>query len=661
MICGNWKMQYIYDYNFQIQNYSWRIMEEPKMRYLSDIIGEEYKEWRGGDIILITAPTGSGKTHFALHELLKYAIESKCRILYLVNRKILKDQLDETLAGKISVELYDKIGSYFRIQDYIMIRTYQSIETDLKAGKIRDLNQLMQRFDYVVYDECHYFLSDSTYNTSTELSYRALRLWFDAKIQIFISATIKRMEKIIEQSALEFTNDTRVRFKRINLKSKTGKHISYRYSSLVDYSYVRINLFNDQEELVEKIKASTNNKWLIFTDSIERGIHLKNSLSKSEKMKMSEEFFEAEKEGIHDLQKNSSGTELSGIDISNADSVIKKVAIDSPQKKPIPLSEIVFIDADFKRDEAASAAVTELNKENLIKKKIIITTSVMDNGISFHDLQLRNIVIFSETEEEFIQMLGRKRADGKEVNVYLCKRNQAHFLNRAKYAMDTIKLINRYDRIIKNAYPQNASTPFEVMLRGIPVSSGYQQSVLEDIMQQEYVYQRIKKCIYFVNGIMDVNYFASEQLHYLASYYMDVADRFRVNEAGVDPYAFVKVQLGWLGFSDDKIEDIILEASRTQEDTLRDSLAELCNKMESKEINTQECIKIVKQYIKELKYFARKSGKLSEEEVNSKMRTDRTISSEIFNNCMQAAGLQFSMSKPSGRSFMIKPIEIEKK
>lgn len=32
----------------------------------------------------------------------------------------------------------------------------------------------------------------------------------------------------------------------------------------------------------------------------------------------------------------------------------------------------------------------------------------MDNGISIHDVNLKNIVIMCDTKEEFIQMLGRK-------------------------------------------------------------------------------------------------------------------------------------------------------------------------------------------------------------------------------------------------------------
>ena len=43
------------------------------MEYISDKIGEQYKEWKQNDRVYITAPTGSGKTQFILKVLLPYA------------------------------------------------------------------------------------------------------------------------------------------------------------------------------------------------------------------------------------------------------------------------------------------------------------------------------------------------------------------------------------------------------------------------------------------------------------------------------------------------------------------------------------------------------------------------------------------------------------
>ena len=48
-------------------------------KYITDEIGEKYKEWGAGDKVFITAPTGTGKTHFILNILLPYAAKyNKC-------------------------------------------------------------------------------------------------------------------------------------------------------------------------------------------------------------------------------------------------------------------------------------------------------------------------------------------------------------------------------------------------------------------------------------------------------------------------------------------------------------------------------------------------------------------------------------------------------
>ena len=49
----------------------------------------------------------------------------------------------------------------------------------------------------------------------------------------------------------------------------------------------------------------------------------------------------------------------------------------------------------------------------------------MDNGISFIDSDLKHIVVSADTQEEFIQMLGRKRANNEKVTLYIYRRNQS--------------------------------------------------------------------------------------------------------------------------------------------------------------------------------------------------------------------------------------------
>lgn len=54
--------------------------------------------------------------------------------------------------------------------------------------------------------------------------------------------------------------------------------------------------------------------------------------------------------------------------------------------------------------------------------KVLITTSVLDNGFSIEDDNVKNIVICTDDKTEFLQELGRKRINkdkGETVNLYI--------------------------------------------------------------------------------------------------------------------------------------------------------------------------------------------------------------------------------------------------
>lgn len=170
-------------------------------KYISDIIGNAYKEWGREDTIFLTASTGAGKSQFILHDFLEWQIQQTKQnrerrehrnILYLVNRKILKKQIQKDLEGRES-DFFEK----FRVNynNYITIATYHNLENGIKKKGI-DTIKWMKHFWCVICDECHYFYTDSNFNTETELSYLAIREVFDTKLQIYISATADKVKKI---------------------------------------------------------------------------------------------------------------------------------------------------------------------------------------------------------------------------------------------------------------------------------------------------------------------------------------------------------------------------------------------------------------------------------------------------------------------------------
>lgn len=372
------------------------------MRYITEIIGEEYKRWEKDwvDTIFIEAPTGCGKSYFILHELLPYVVKQKKRMLYLVNRSILKDQLEQELnriyAGNIN------------IRNIVDIELYQTLETNLLSyGNARD------KFDsagYVICDECHYFLMDSNFNTNTIKSFRWIVDNMKGKITIFMSATIDRMKACIED-ARKARLDCYTKIYRYKFPFKkeghsegwstvTGNYIGNMkvYGEQKDYSYVEIGVIDDMKKLNTLVVADRR-KWLIFIDNIELGKKLRRELR---------EVIRCEK-------------------INNRN--------------------VVLLTSEYDQDDVGCEEVENITTKNKSKAQILISTCVMDNGISIRDLELRSIVILADTKEEFIQMLGRKRKDGEKLQVYIFKQPKSHFSFRLHQIIRKENLIEKYKQI----------------------------------------------------------------------------------------------------------------------------------------------------------------------------------------------------------------------
>ena len=76
--------------------------------------------------------------------------------------------------------------------------------------------------------------------------------------------------------------------------------------------------------------------------------------------------------------------------------------------------------ADFIHASSSSDTIRTLTRRQCFDQKVLISTSVIDNGISIHDGLLKNIVLDFVDYIELIQMLGRKRTYcGEKINLYV--------------------------------------------------------------------------------------------------------------------------------------------------------------------------------------------------------------------------------------------------
>lgn len=584
-------------------------VDKRHVAYLRDCIGNEYQQWSRDALVMIKAPTGCGKTYFILHELLynmakielnfksKYEKEGvienkyKSKILYLVNRKILKEQLLKE-CNEISLRLSLDYQKTINIADYISIYTYQEIESQIKCGnndplefdEKDELSSLKRKrevnpFRYAVYDECHYFYTDSDFNPATVESYFYLTNNLYDTVQIFMSATIEHVSEGFEETWKMYHPSESYKIKK--------------YVIPPNYDYVDLHYFVDETEIIELVKNGKNEKWLIFTDSIDKG----NSLAA-------------------DLRKI--GDSFTG-------------------------NQVVCINAGYKQDEEGRESVKELVEKDYIGKPVVIATSVLDNGVSFKDIELRNLIIMADTREEFIQMLGRKRVNGERVKVYICKRDKAYFSRRLQYVNSILECQKKYAESINAIFGPNGSY--------------YQQIVLNALFSKENTYKKLKRFCYAVNGYIKRSFWAEQKLINLKSFYEQMAEAIEI-----DKNAFLKVQACWLEFPEEKIYSFITAETDRQSENVKRKLATVLEMV----LDGKNEIVIIsddnKKYFKEEKrirdlfiYFYEQDKENYERKIRKALdQTDHAIQPDVFNKCMSLAKLEYEMESVKKGVYIIK-------
>lgn len=591
-------------------------------QYISDEIGDDYLNWGKGDIILITAQTGTGKSSFVLRQLLVKAIVDGTKILYLVNRKVLMEQLRQILITEIETEIlrtWDLDGPAPSLDCHIEFMTYQMIESGLKNGKLNDLLRYFNKFSYIVYDEAHYFYTDSNFNTYTELSFDCLRKEFDSKVQIFISATLREVATHIKRYPPVF-----LPFKNceVNLELQLKRDRFHEYNTPINYDYIDLHIFDNMLEIRNIIEEKgVSSKWLIFVDSIEHGKEFKKQLSSENNIE----------------EKN-----------------------------------IMFIDADYKKNEEVEESVRELTKYKRISHRIVIATAVLDNGVSFEDNYLKNVVIMADSEETFIQMTGRKRMSKERMNLYICRRTRKHFLNRLQSVEKTLEFYRMFKNNVENIYArifkQNECTritPYTDLYHRTNVRlddstlttqvicdyRGFidyefilqnQKVILDYIISHNEWYYRASKICYFVNGVIAINKFSIKRLQDLKVFYSDM-----VNKLESDENLFIKRQAAWLGISEDKINRIILESGEELQDKYVRELEQAINNVLDTLLTHEENIEWKLGLKDQLLYFLKKDIEYKGNEKED-IGKARPLSCKMFGRCVKQANLPFKMKLEKG-------------
>lgn len=346
-----------FDAIFQCEQFPFKAFSF-QTRNVTESLYSEVGKWVGYPV-LINAPTGAGKSTFVFNTLADFARSKNRYILVLSNRLALNMQQKVQLSKKFGIpDMGTRMLEDYHIFGNIVLSTYQNILPIMHGQTIipDEANGPM----FIVFDEAHFFCSDATFNPWTETILRTLMQRYPSSTRIYMSATPEDVKPAI--AAIEYENFKQPIYNdpaylRL-LNSFNGAAIT-EYIFPRDYQHISLRFFSHWDTILGSIlNASDSNKWLIFVNQKETGRDLKKQLSSTL--------------------------------------------------------------ADFIHAASSSDTVRTLTRRQCFDQKVLISTSVIDNGISIHDSLLKNIVLDFVDYIELVQMLGRKRTYyGENINLYV--------------------------------------------------------------------------------------------------------------------------------------------------------------------------------------------------------------------------------------------------
>lgn len=368
-------------------------MKEEKV-HVTDVIGDDYQSWKNR-VVILKAPTGSGKTTFVLKKFVPYfkendALYGKKKVLILSNRTLLKRQY--------SYSLPEFFESYQEVVESCDLKTYQELAD--RIMRMNDVSGLFKNYSAVVCDEAHYFYADSDFASESFKVLWAILYASYGKTILFMSATIDEVKPLITEawkSIYDIFQTSRygenwglILRRDITLRNTNAKREIIVLNNLIseNYSRYKCHVANDYEELT-KYFVESEFKSLLFIDDIQKAEEFRSML----------------------------------------------------MSRGLSKKEVAVIHADNINADKTSSVIKNMVAHHFLEPKVLITTSVLDNGISLEDASLRNIAIISNSRLSFIQMLGRIReCDGVDtINLILLKRG----------ATDLSMLLTRYENFVK--------------------------------------------------------------------------------------------------------------------------------------------------------------------------------------------------------------------
>ena len=319
---------------------------------VTDIVGYEYKEWEKGFVIL-NCGTGRGKTHFIFNKLLDFACEQDRKVLYLCNRTALKKQIEQINLEQTSDRI-SQLMTEMKESDFENTSWYEYAEYNLTITTYQEL-QVRLMTDNMMEERYRYIVCD-------EAHYFFVDAGFNHDTEIaweYINSQIQDNVVILMSATANPLFET--------LQQDTGcvwkeYHLEQKYDL-----FNGIFFYNSDEELEDIVRkkygANQLDKIMIFSNKAELYKKLSNEYGEN-------------------------------IDCLCAITARSKASMFCPHRQKI---------------------LNNITQTNTFNARILLTTSVLDNGVNIIDTNVKYIFCdFTSDIHTALQALGRKRKQSLE-------------------------------------------------------------------------------------------------------------------------------------------------------------------------------------------------------------------------------------------------------
>lgn len=529
--------------------------------FLKDKIGENYRYWKGGESVFIEAQTGTGKTTFVLEQLVPYATEKGQEVLFLSNRFLLKEQVKIKTAEKQGLPLndFDLVRDVEEF-DGITVTTYQKLQKVCQySGEVILAEKIKKRYYCVVYDECHYILQDSAFNP--EIFYLLLFIKSYTGLDIFLSATMDGLQDFI----LDWKYENKINWNSRHSSTHVTLYEIIQPSTLLVgnrfwawiYKFperkrqTEVKIFKDFDELIPLINKENEEKWIVFMGNKGKMLEYKKKI---------------------------------------------KVPCD-------------LLNADNSKAKEMQGLIDEIRVNECFPRKVLLTTKILDNGISIKDLKVKNIVIDTDSRTEFLQMYGRKRilSESDTFKLFIPQKSASYFSCLLKLRVEpSLNFLNK-------------RFPTYELLRLLQDKDSLQIS-----LRFYAEYEKELVC----------NPAGKFKLKMEKQFLENMVEKMKD-----DPWAFAKVQMEWLKMEDEFSEDLSISVENYKNDLLE--ISNFVRNYEGVRLGKNEQEKFRKSFMNELSIrdiFIGKNGRIPGKSAINKFFENQKIPYNIKANKISKKG-----------------------